>query len=86
MYYCPLDTLQGLIIIAINSLSTHAPGSVDVKSSEILKYYDYLNLRKFKTSIVNTSCLGGGGGGHCNPLPPPVTFLRISVQIHVQAC
>lgn len=35
MYFYPLDALQGLIIIAINSLSTHAPGSVDVELKTI---------------------------------------------------
>ena len=39
MYFCPLDELQGLILIAIYS---HVPASVDVEGSQIWNYYDYL--------------------------------------------
>ena len=73
MYFCPLDELQGLILIAINC---HAPASVDVESSQIWNYDDYLNLRQFKTSIVNPSY-------PIAPPLPPITFLCISMQIHV---
>ena len=67
MYFCPLDELQGLILIAIYS---HVPASVDVEGSQIWNYYDYLNLRQFKTSIVNPSY----------PIAPPPH--HIFVYIH----
>ena len=73
MYFCPLDELQGLILIAIYS---HVPASVDVEGSQIWNYYDYLNLRQFKTSIVNPSY-------PIAPPLPPITFLCISMQIHI---
>ena len=74
MYFCPLDELQGLILIAINC---HAPASVDVESSQIWNYDDYLNLRQFKTSIVNPSY-------PIAPLPPHHIFVYIHANTRIE--